>query len=382
MSMLDHAPRFSLEEAQAIALDRWGVAVSASPLPSERDQNFLLETWTGERFVLKISNGAEDRALLDAQNRAMERIASTNLCPRLIVSAAGREIETVVAPSGTPHLVRLVTYLPGTPMGKVRRRTPGLLENVGRSVAQVDAALAGFDHPALRRDFHWDLASGLDVVRAGVGRIEDRELAAVIADLEGAFERHTAWRLGDLRRSVIHNDANDFNVLVGGGDEPDRPQPARGGADRPRRHGPQLHRRRPGGGDRVRGPGRGRPAGGREPRRARLPRGLPARGGGACGAVGPCDAAAVHERVHRRGPACAAAPTTPTSGSARRRSGPRSRRSHAFGPGSPRPSSAWRAGCRPRRRARTSRRGWRPTRPTSRRFWVQTCAPRPSWCST
>ena len=222
--------------------------------------------------MLKISNGAEDRALLDAQNRAMERIGSTNLCPRLLVSAAGREIETVVAPSGTPHLVRLVTYLPGTPMGKVRRRTPGLLENVGRSVAQVDAALAGFDHPALRRDFHWDLARGLEVVRAGVGRIADRELAAVIGDLAGAFERHAAWRLADLRRSVIHNDANDFNVLVGGGDDlTDRNQHVVGLIDL----GDMVHSYTVG--DLAVAIayavlGEARPAGGREPRRARLPR--------------------------------------------------------------------------------------------------------------
>jgi 4-aminobutyrate aminotransferase-like enzyme/Ser/Thr protein kinase RdoA (MazF antagonist) len=216
MSVLDHTPRFSLEQAQAIAADRWGLATTASPLPSERDQNFLLDA-AGERFVLKISNGGENHALLDAQNRAMERIAGTGLCPRLLASAAGREIETVVAPSGTPHLVRLVTYLPGTPMGRVRRRTPGLLEELGRAVGRVDAALAGFDHPAIRRDFHWDLARGLEVVRAGAGRIADRELAAVVMDLAGAFERHAAWRLADLRRGVIHNDANDFNVLVGGG---------------------------------------------------------------------------------------------------------------------------------------------------------------------
>lgn len=218
MSLLDHRPCFSPDQARAIAAERWGLAATASPLPSERDQNFLLDA-AGGRFVLKISNGSEDRDLLDAQNRAMERIATTGLGPRLLASSAGREIETVIAPSGTPHLVRLVTHLPGTPMGKVRRRTSGLLEEMGRAVGRVDSALEGFDHPALRRDFHWDLARGLEVVRAGIGRIAGRELARVVSELTGAFERHAAWRLEDLRRSVIHNDANDFNVLVGGGAE-------------------------------------------------------------------------------------------------------------------------------------------------------------------
>ncbi|MGV8039039.1 MAG: phosphotransferase [Thermoanaerobaculaceae bacterium] len=134
MSVLDRAPRFSADDAERVARERWGIVASASPLPSERDQNVLLETPAGGRFVLKIANAAEDPALLEAQGLAMERLAATGLSPRLVRSLAGRDIETVTAPSGESHLVRLVTYLPGTPIGNVRRRTPGLLEEVGRCV--------------------------------------------------------------------------------------------------------------------------------------------------------------------------------------------------------------------------------------------------------
>lgn len=219
MTILERAPGFGPEQAEALAAERWGVAATASPLPSERDQNFLLETAAGERFVLKFANAAEDPALLEAQGLALQRLAATGLCPRLVRSLAGRDVEAVAAPSGERQLVRLATYLPGTPMGNVRRRTPGLLEEVGRCVGRVDAALQGFEHPALRRDFHWDLARGLEVVHARLLLVADAELAALIRELAGALERHAAWRLEGLRRSVIHNDANDFNVLVGGGAE-------------------------------------------------------------------------------------------------------------------------------------------------------------------
>ncbi len=52
--LLKQAPSITAAAAAAIALEQYGIAASASPLPSERDQNFLLKTAAGERFVLKM----------------------------------------------------------------------------------------------------------------------------------------------------------------------------------------------------------------------------------------------------------------------------------------------------------------------------------------
>jgi Ser/Thr protein kinase RdoA (MazF antagonist) len=56
MTTVDSAPRFSAAEAEEVALRNFGFAAAASPLPSERDQNFLLTAASGERLVLKIAN--------------------------------------------------------------------------------------------------------------------------------------------------------------------------------------------------------------------------------------------------------------------------------------------------------------------------------------
>ncbi|MGV8039038.1 MAG: phosphotransferase [Thermoanaerobaculaceae bacterium] len=123
------------------------------------------------------------------------------------------------------------------------------------------------------------MARGLEVVRARLPLVADAELGRMIRELVGAFERHAAWRLEGLRRSVIHNDANDFNLLVGGGAELwDRDQHVVGLIDL----GDMVESwtvARPRGGDRLRGAGPARPARGCVQRRPRLPRGVPARGG-------------------------------------------------------------------------------------------------------
>ena len=203
-----------------MAQEIYDLQVTASPLPSERDQNFLLQTQSGERFVLKIANALEERPMLEAQQQAMMHLAQhTSLCPRVVPTHSGEVMAEVQAPSGASHLVRLVTYLPGVPFGSLRRHSPELLCDLGRSLGRLDRALASFDHPAIHRNFHWDLANGLGVVRDYAGLIADTQMRELVNQLAADFERHVAPLLPELRTSVIHNDANDFNVIVGGGND-------------------------------------------------------------------------------------------------------------------------------------------------------------------
>src|SRR5215471_14631305 len=117
MSLLQQSPRFDLAGATRLAHDIYGLDATAAALPSERDQNFLLTTAAGGRFVLKIANASESLAMLEAQNAAMEHASRrVTFCPRVIPATAG--VTIAVAPGG--HFVRLVTFLPGTPLAEAR----------------------------------------------------------------------------------------------------------------------------------------------------------------------------------------------------------------------------------------------------------------------
>ena len=212
--LLKRAPSVTSATAAAIALEHYGLAASASPLPSERDQNFLLETPAGERFVLKMSNAADDRALLEAQNAAMAHVsARKGLCPRVIMSAGGEPIVPHDGPSGG-HFVRMLSWIPGMPLGAVPRHSAALLEDLGRRVGEIDRALATFDHPAIHRELHWDLAHGVHVVRDRAPAIAGEALRQQLEGWTLDIARHLDPRLPDLRRSAVHNDANDHNVIV------------------------------------------------------------------------------------------------------------------------------------------------------------------------
>ncbi|HZF39302.1 MAG TPA: aminotransferase class III-fold pyridoxal phosphate-dependent enzyme, partial [Blastocatellia bacterium] len=217
MSLLEHSPNFSSEEATALARDLYGLDAAASALPSERDQNFLLGDRSGAKYVLKIANALEDRALLEAQQRAMARVAERAQCrQRIAPTQSGDLLTEIRSASGMRHFVWMVDWLPGIPLGDLKRHSPELLRDLGRRVGQIDRALADFDHPAIHRYFHWDLANGLNVIREYESLIADAETRRLVGKFAAEFERDVAPILPRLRKSAIHNDANDYNVIVAG----------------------------------------------------------------------------------------------------------------------------------------------------------------------
>src|SRR5262245_15953263 len=219
MSFLQQAPQLSAAEAERLARDLYGLAASVSPLPSERDQNFLLtsagDLGTGGlgavRYVLKIANATEDRAMLEAQNAAMARASRVALCPHALPTRSGDLI--AVAPGGV-HFVRLVTYVEGVPLAEVRERTPALFESLGRAVGRLDRALDGFDHSAIHRDFHWDLARADAVIQEHLPRVTDPADRQIVERIARAALRAIEGHRSAFRRSAVHHDANDWNVLV------------------------------------------------------------------------------------------------------------------------------------------------------------------------
>jgi 4-aminobutyrate aminotransferase-like enzyme/Ser/Thr protein kinase RdoA (MazF antagonist) len=220
MSLLKHTPQFDEQEAVSIARNLYGIQASAKPLPSERDQNFYLSAGNGDSFVLKIANALEDRNMLDCQNQAMQHLArQVAFCPEVVAAATGDLISEVPSLGGESHMVRLVTYLPGIPLGAVKRHSTALLEDLGRRIGEMDRALADFDHPGAHREFHWDLAGGLEIVKEYLALIPDADLRKLIKSFVRDYEEYVTPQLPELRKSVIHNDANDYNVIAGGKDD-------------------------------------------------------------------------------------------------------------------------------------------------------------------
>jgi hydroxylysine kinase len=242
--MLQQAPRFDVAGAERIAHEHFGFHGTATPLTSERDQNFLIARADGSRIVLKIANATESKDMLLAQQRALVHLSpALSTTPRLVHATDGLALLEIAAGDDKRHFVWAVTWLPGRPLGEATRRTPALFEDFGRQVGTLDSALASFDHPAIHRAFYWDLANGRAIIDEHRQLISDADVRAALEHFVEEFDRTTAPLLGALPRSAIHSDLNDYNVLVGGGDDVETRDQAYYGHRRLRRHGAQLSRR-------------------------------------------------------------------------------------------------------------------------------------------
>ena len=216
MIPLESIPSFTQAEALAAAQRDFGIVGEISVLPSERDQNFLIAREGGEKFVLKIANAYDTAELLDFQNQAMRRVQmSAPGCrvQRIVCSLQGTDIVRIRhAAGGVDHCLRLLTWVDGEVLARCVARGPALFESIGASLADIDAALCGFTHSAMHRVLQWDLR------RAGMAREHARLLPQPKrAHVERLFSQWEGIDWSTLRHSVIHGDANDYNVIVGEG---------------------------------------------------------------------------------------------------------------------------------------------------------------------
>jgi Ser/Thr protein kinase RdoA (MazF antagonist) len=209
MTLLAHAPRLSPAAAEGLAHDLYGLTARAVELPSERDQNFRLQSADGACFVLKIANASEDRRMLEAENAAMRHLAASRLVPVPLPARTGDDIARFEA-----YHVRLLTHLDGCALADMPRQTESLLADLGRSVGTISRALASFDHPALHRRFYWDLAHAAGAVERDLPRVRDTTLAGAVESLVAVYQHTVVLRLPSLGQSAIHGDLNDYNVLV------------------------------------------------------------------------------------------------------------------------------------------------------------------------
>jgi 4-aminobutyrate aminotransferase-like enzyme/Ser/Thr protein kinase RdoA (MazF antagonist) len=207
---------FSKTDAVRVARAVWGIEAEAEPLPGELDRNFLLTMAAGERFVLKVSPAGADVEPFECQVRVLEFLAASpvaHLVPGIIPTADGHGMHPLVEGDEEPRWMRLVSHLDGTPLAGCRERPPELLQEIGRTLAKLDLILAGFDHPGARRTLPWDIegTAELEVSAKYIPEAPQREM---VQEQLQRFRKHVRPRLAGLPHGVIHNDANDHNLLV------------------------------------------------------------------------------------------------------------------------------------------------------------------------
>ncbi|NXI62911.1 HYKK kinase, partial [Anseranas semipalmata] len=228
-------PAFGEKEVTELVDRVFGLKVLwIRPLPSYDDQNFHVrvsrnkgEAEGADEYVLKITNSEDSQEpdLIEAQTQAMIFLSAEGFpsaTPYLTKDGNIMSLEPRGSgPGNKKYMVRLLTYLPGTPIAKIAAKIAAntqIFYEIGKLAASLDKALSEkFHHPSVkslhRGQFIWNLANVplLDRYLYALGQNKYRE---VVEQVIKQFKEKVIPKLSGFRACINHGDLNDHNILV------------------------------------------------------------------------------------------------------------------------------------------------------------------------
>ncbi|XP_060739705.1 hydroxylysine kinase-like isoform X1 [Tachysurus vachellii] len=216
-------PNLSHSQVTELTARLFGLTVSTiHPLPSYDDQNFHVVCVDAGDFVLKVMNStdSENMKLLELQTHSMNFLLQNGLpAQKALCTVTGKMMSLEELDCGyglQKYLVRLLAYLPGTPMTKITC-TPQLLYETGKMGAMLDKILLMMEHENLgalqRENFIWSL-SCVPLIDDYLHVMDGDPMQLIIRGVIDQYRNQVVPKLPSFRKCINHGDLNDHNILV------------------------------------------------------------------------------------------------------------------------------------------------------------------------
>ena len=212
-------PQLTEVEALELLAQQYGLTGQLSALPGERDRNFQLCLASGEKNTFKVVSADVPLESLKVEIQAMQHLNSElgSLVPHPLADQAGRFISQVSLQNGRSCWLRLQSWQPGIPLAEFRPHTTELFHSVGHLMGQVATSLSTLAVPDPHPDLPWHPDQASQIVEEGLSLVADPLLKNFLEQALRLYDRYGRPLETDLPRSLIQNDANDYNILVHGG---------------------------------------------------------------------------------------------------------------------------------------------------------------------
>ena len=201
-------------DARRLLQEHWGIVGELRTLGSQQDLNLRVENPTGgPRHVLKVCRGEYALGELQAQHAAMAHLAAHGLpVPEVRLSLTGKDVISLNVAGHDLHL-RVLTYVEGQTLTDETYLAVELRAQMGRLCAQVDQALADFEHPGLERVLQWDPQHAASVISHLLPAVTDASLRRRLEAAGDLALEELAPLAAALPLQPIHLDLTDDNVL-------------------------------------------------------------------------------------------------------------------------------------------------------------------------
>ncbi|MFC1785008.1 aminotransferase class III-fold pyridoxal phosphate-dependent enzyme [Candidatus Neomarinimicrobiota bacterium] len=178
------------------------------------NQNYLVIT-DSKQFVFKTYLYDDDLLpIIEAENDVLLHLKNNNQdgSPLPIVFDNGSYVK-VLDIDGEKRICRLLSYLDGTLLGYI---TPSknIFKSLGKFTAQLDLQLQLLNNNTIKaRKWHWDIQY-LDLNKKYIQDISNSRNRSLVKYFIQQYEENVRSLVPELRKSIIHGDVNEWNILV------------------------------------------------------------------------------------------------------------------------------------------------------------------------
>jgi len=205
-------PDVSEQQALRVLQEHYGLSGSLQPLGSQQDLNFRVDSAQG-RYVLKICHGDYTVAELEAQHAALSYLLERGLPVPAVIAAGSGEHLLALDLDGQPLRVRLLDYIEGQSLTRLKYMAPQLVAELGRLCARIDQALAGFTHPGLERTLQWDPRHAPALIAHLSPVLTDGPRKAQLLAATAKAEQCLQPLIEQLPMQAVHLDITDDNAV-------------------------------------------------------------------------------------------------------------------------------------------------------------------------
>ncbi len=206
------SPVLGASQAATLLQAHYGLSGELQALGSQQDFNLRVETSQG-RYVLKACHGSYAETELQAQHAALDHLKAQGLPVPAVIAAHSGDTLLAVNIGEQPLRVRLLEYIDGQPLTRVAHLSPDVVGRLGALCAQVDRALAGFDHPGLARTLQWDPRHARTLINHLLPLIEDAGQRARLHEAARVAGERLAPLVDRLPTQAVHLDITDDNTV-------------------------------------------------------------------------------------------------------------------------------------------------------------------------
>ncbi len=200
---------------KTILHEQFGInAIKVEKLSGLDNANYLVETLT-EKYIFKTYPYTQDTlTLVEAENNAL--LFLQNEGQRSIqtpIPSKNQRYTALVNINGQESICRMLSYLEGKFLEEVPH-TKKLFQSFGKFLAQLDLKLQQFtDYRIAARKLIWDIQH-LHLSKKYLENIPKNKDRSIVHYYFKQYEENVLPFLPELRTAIIHNDANEWNVLI------------------------------------------------------------------------------------------------------------------------------------------------------------------------